>query len=143
MPKVRRNKKPPPDGWDEIEDMMEQFEVKMREAELEPHEGKRQVEALWPIIRIHNQRTRYLFDLHYKRKAITKELLDFCVKERYADKQLIAKWKKNGYENLCCMRCIQPQDTNFGTMCVCRVPRKQKDPGRVIKCQHCGCQGCC
>ena len=83
MPKVRRSKKPPPDGWDEIEEMMEQFEVKMREAELEPHEGKRQVEALWPIIRIHNQRTRYLFDLHYKRKAISKGLLDFCVKERY------------------------------------------------------------
>jgi bud site selection protein 31 len=143
MPKIRRSKKPPPDGWDEIEPMMDQFEQKMREAELEPHEGKRQVEALWPIVRIHNQRSRYLFDLHYKRKAITKTLLDFCVKERYADKNLLAKWKRNGFENLCCMRCIQPQDTNFGTVCVCRVPRKQKDIGRVTKCQHCGCQGCC
>merc|ERR1712217_960602 len=74
---------------------------------------------------------------------ISKELLEFCINERYADRQLIAKWKKTGFENLCCMRCIQPQDTNFGTVCVCRVPRKQKDPGRVIKCQHCGCQGCC
>ena len=102
MPKVRRNKKPPPEGWDEIEEMMEQFEVKMREAELEPHEGKRQVEALWPIIRIHNQRTRYLFDLHFKRKAISKELLEFCIKERYtkinsswSDKKLRLKFFKN------------------------------------------------
>ena len=59
MPKIRRNKKRPPAGWDEIEPMMDKFEEKMREAELAPHEGKRQVEILWPIVRIHHQRTRY------------------------------------------------------------------------------------
>ena len=51
-----------------------------------------------------------------KRKAISKELYNFCIKERYADATLIGKWKKNGYENLCCLRCTQPQDTNFGTV---------------------------
>ena len=30
-----------------------------------------------------------------------------------------------GYENLCCLRCIQPRDTNFGTNCVCRVPKSK------------------
>lgn len=143
MPKVRRNKKRPPPGWDEIEPMMERFEEKMREAELASHEGKRQVEILWPIVRIHHQRTRYIFDLYYKRKAITRELLDFLVVERYADKNLMSKWKQPGYANLCCLRCISTTDTNFGTVCVCRVPRNQRDAGRVVKCQHCGCQGCC
>ena len=143
MPKIRRSKKRPPPGWDEIEPMMDRFEEKMREAELADHEGKRQVEILWPIVRIHHQRTRYIYDLFYKRKAITRELLDFLVKEKYADKNLMSKWKQNGYANLCCLRCISTTDTNFGTVCVCRVPRSQRDAGRVIKCQHCGCQGCC
>lgn len=51
------------------------------------------------------------------------ELYDYCIKEGYADKNLIAKWKKQGYENLCCLRCIQTRDTNFGTNCICRVPK--------------------
>ena len=45
------------------------------------------------------------------------------MREGIADKNLIAKWKKQGYENLCCLRCIQARDTNFGTNCICRVPK--------------------
>ena len=41
-------------------------------AETDPHEGKRKVEALWPIFKIHHQRSRYIFDLFYKRKAISR-----------------------------------------------------------------------
>lgn len=51
------------------------------------------------------------------------ELYEFCLKENIADANLIAKWKKQGYENLCCLRCIQTRDTNFGTSCICRVPK--------------------
>lgn len=51
------------------------------------------------------------------------ELYEYCLRENIADKNLIAKWKKPGYENVCCLRCIQKQDTNFGTNCVCRVPK--------------------
>uniref|UniRef100_A0A8B9KXU1 Protein BUD31 homolog n=1 Tax=Astyanax mexicanus TaxID=7994 RepID=A0A8B9KXU1_ASTMX len=62
--------------------------------------------------------------------------------EGYADKNLIAKWKKQGYENLCCLRCIQTRDTNFGTNCICRVPKGKLEVGRIIECTHCGCRGC-
>jgi len=31
MPKVRRSKKPPPDGWELIEPTLEELEQKMRE----------------------------------------------------------------------------------------------------------------
>jgi G10 protein len=41
-------------------------------AETEPHEGKRKVEALWPIFRIHHQKSRYIYDLFYKRRAISR-----------------------------------------------------------------------
>ncbi len=76
------------------------------------------MEAIWPIFKIHHQRSRYIYDLFDKRKAISKELYelyDWCLKNKVADANLIAKWKKQGYENLCCLRCIQTRDTNFAT----------------------------
>ncbi len=39
--------------------------------------------------------------------------------------------KKQGYENLCCLRCIQTRDTNFGTNCICRVPKGKLE---VVSC---------
>ena len=64
---------------------------------------------------MHHQRTRYIYDLFFKRKAISKglrrafcmqirrptELFEYCVKEGLADTGLIAKWKKVGR-----LRCI-------------------------------------
>ena len=43
-------------------------------AETESHEGKRKVEALWPIFKIHNQKSRYIYDLFHRRKAISRGL---------------------------------------------------------------------
>ena len=77
MPKVARSKKRRPEGWELIEPTLEELDKKMREAETDSHEGKRKVEALWPIFKIHHQRSRYIFDLFYRRKAISRG------KERY------------------------------------------------------------
>lgn len=103
-------------------------------AETESHEGKRKQESLWPIFKIHHQKSRYIYDLFYRRKAISRELYDFCLNENIADKNLIAKWKKAGYENLCCLRCIQTRDTNFGTNCICRVPKGKLEEVSVKSC---------
>ena len=84
------------------------------------------------------------------------------MKNNYADKNLIAKWKKQGYEKvcylrtnssafhtltalfkLCCLRCIQTNETNFNSTCICRVPRKNLKEDQVIECVNCGCRGCC
>ncbi|XP_037571085.2 protein BUD31 homolog [Dermacentor silvarum] len=110
--------------------------------ETESHEGKRKVESLWPIFKIHHQKSRYVFDLFHKRKAISKELYEYCIREGLADRNLMAKWKKQGYENLCCLRCIQTRDTNFGTNCICRVPKAKLEEGKIVECVHCGCRGC-
>ena len=73
MPKVRRGgRKPPPEGWELIEPTLEELEAKMREAETDSHDGKRKCEALWPIFKIHHQKSRYIFDLFYRRKAISR-----------------------------------------------------------------------
>jgi bud site selection protein 31 len=50
--------------------------------------------------------SRYIFDLFYKKKEMSRELYDYCLREKWADETLIAKWKKPGFERLCCVQCI-------------------------------------
>jgi bud site selection protein 31 len=38
--------------------------------------------------------------LYYEKEAITKQLYDWLLKNKYADANLIAKWKKQGYEKV-------------------------------------------
>ncbi len=80
-------------------------------AENDPHEGKRKAESVWPIFRIHHQRTRYIYELFYKKKEITRELYDFLLREGYADANLIAKWKK-----VCDITYQQLYLTSFGLL---------------------------
>jgi hypothetical protein len=95
MPKIRRNRtKPPPEGFELIEDTLKQFDQKMREAESKPNIGLSKHEALWPVFRLHHQRSRYVYEMYYKRQAISKDVYDYCLKEGYGDANLIAKWKK-------------------------------------------------
>lgn len=58
MPPVRsaRNRKPPPDGFDDIEDTLLEFANKMKDAENASHEGKKRHEVMWPIFQISHQR---------------------------------------------------------------------------------------
>ncbi len=48
-------------------------------------------------------------------------MYNFCIKWKIADKDLIAMWKKKGYEKLCCMACAQKGEHIQGTTCICRV----------------------
>ena len=93
MPRIRRKKTKVPKGFEVIEDTLNDLEEKMRDAVLESHEGKRKKEAIWPILKIHHQRTRYIWE-SYKKKKINRNVYEFCIREKYADKHLIAKWKK-------------------------------------------------
>jgi bud site selection protein 31 len=65
--------------------ILDDYAKKMRDAENESHEGKRKAESLWPIMRISHTRSRYIYELYYKREAITRELYDWLLKEGYAD----------------------------------------------------------
>lgn len=79
--------------------------------------------------------------MYYKKKEISKALYDYCLKEKLADAALISKWKKNGYEKLCCLRCISSAEHNFEGNCICRVPKSERGD-KVIECTNCGCSGC-
>ncbi len=69
--------------------ILEDYAKKMRDAENESHEGKRKAESLWPIMRISHARSRYIYELYYKREAISRELYDWLLKEGYADPKYV------------------------------------------------------
>lgn len=58
MPALRtsKNRKPPPDGFDDIEDTLLEFQNKMKDAENASSEGKKKHEMLWPVFQITHQR---------------------------------------------------------------------------------------
>lgn len=85
---------------------MEEFAEKLKAATNAAPEGKRKSEVLWPILRLHHQRSRYIYDLYYKKKVVSRELFEYLLREKFVDGQLVAKWKKPGFENLCCLQCI-------------------------------------
>lgn len=121
--------------------VLDDYAKKMRDAENETHEGKRKTESLWPIMRINHARSRYIYELYYKRDLISKQLYDWLLKQEYADAKyvavtsswllcklmiaplvrasLIAKWKKVGYEKLCCVRCIQSRVSHLLLILLC------------------------
>lgn len=69
--------------------ILEDYAKKMRDAENESHEGKRKAESLWPIMRNSHARSRYIYELYYKREAISRELYDWLLKEGYADPKYV------------------------------------------------------
>jgi len=61
----------------------------MREAETAPHEGKRRCETTWPIARLNHERSRYVFDMFYRKHAINREVYDYCIAVGHADLALM------------------------------------------------------
>ncbi|GAU15154.1 hypothetical protein TSUD_08920 [Trifolium subterraneum] len=52
MPKVMTSQVKSPKGWELIEPTLRELQGKMREAENDPHDGKRKCESSWPIFKI-------------------------------------------------------------------------------------------
>jgi hypothetical protein len=69
-----KNKKMP-EGWELIEEVIEDFEAQMKEAVNEEHEGRRKNELTWKINRIHWEKNRFIYDLMHVRKVMSKELV--------------------------------------------------------------------
>lgn len=102
----RARHSPPLQGWDVLEDTLTQLDGMLRDVEANPDAKASE------IFRLYHQRSRYVWEM-YRKDAIPKECFEWCLREKVADANLIAKWKQAGYEKLCCLRCIQPKDTNF------------------------------
>ena len=149
----------PPQGFKEIEPKLREFDVLLKEhirsarlrnkkdIELGLRDGIREDSE---IFKIHNEKSRYIYDLYFIEKKISKELYLWLLNEKIADKLLIAKWKKKGYERLCCLRCINKKEFLTGDkVCICRIPKKDLKNGQKknngatnLACTLCGCNGC-
>lgn len=102
MPAIRHasKRKPPPEGFSDIEDDLLIFSNKMKDAQNTSTDNVPKHQAQWPIFQISHQRSRYIYELYYEKEAISKKLYDWLLKNGYADAMLIAKWKKQGYEKV-------------------------------------------
>jgi|SRR5687768_7230826 bud site selection protein 31 len=102
MPAIRHasKRKPPPEGFSDIETDLLIFSNKMKDAQNKPPPTGPKHQAQWEVFQISHQRSRYVYDLYYEKEAISKQLYDWLLKNGYADAMLIAKWKKQGYEKV-------------------------------------------
>jgi len=80
--------------------------------------------------------------MYYTYGRISREVYDYCVKNKLVDAALIAKWKKPGYERLCSTYAINPRNYKFGTVSICRVPKHCLAVGTQIEDPTTGCRGC-
>ncbi len=132
-----------PPGLECIEQELLDIERRMRAAE--SAESSQRTKATWAIMRLHRERSRLVFDAFWTQHRISRRLYDWCVSPvggALADRELVAKWRRSGYERLCCLRCIQGAETHTGKVCVCRVPRESLAEGQSVECAYCGCSGC-
>ena len=141
MSKFARKGKQPA-GFEYLEQTLEVLENELRDKINEPHEGKRRTESIWPVHQINWQRSRYVYDMHYKYGKVDKKVLDYCVRNKIVDGSLIAKWKKAGYERLCSTYVINTRNYNFGTVSICRVPPQSLGDDQIVECPTTGCRGC-
>jgi len=138
-----KNRKKPPAGFDVIEPVLEALENELRDKVKESNAGKRKTESLWPVHQINWQRSRYVYEMYYTYHKISKQVYDFCIKQKLIDAPLIAKWKKPGYERLCSTYVINPSNYKFGTTSICRVPYKDRNEDQMdAQDPTTGCKGC-
>ncbi|PXF40345.1 Protein BUD31-like [Gracilariopsis chorda] len=137
---IKKTRKAPP-GIEKVLPTLEEFEAQTREALNAPPDDKRRNEIAWPMHKLHYQKNRYLFDMHFKQHKISKKLLDYLIKEKIADGKLIAKWRRPGYERLCSLQVVTKSNMNFGGVGVCRTPLKQRR-GQILPNVLTGCVSC-
>lgn len=143
MPKFRKaiNSDKKPEGWSIIEETVMDLTKKRNEINNEGNKYNLN-ENLWKILRLHHQISRYVYEMYYFKKGISKEVYKYCADNKLIDENLIAKWKKPGFEKLCCLNCAEKNNHNSGTSCICRVPKKDISIDTIFECKHCGCKGC-
>lgn len=143
LPKRWNKKKAPPPGFEVVEATLEALEHELRDKIKETNEKKRKTESMWPVHQIGWQKSRYIYDMFYTYNRISRQVYDYCIKQKLVDAALIAKWKKPGYERLCSTYVINPTNYKFGTTSICRVPLKDRSTEqKTAQDPTTGCMGC-
>ena len=136
-------RKKPPVGFEVVEGVLEALENELRDRVKETDATMRKTQAMWPVHQINWQKSRYIYDMYYTHKRISRQVYQYCLDQKLVDAGLIAKWKKPGYERLCSTYVINPANYKFGTTSICRVPYKDRSPEqRAVADPTTGCLGC-
>jgi len=91
LPQRWHKKKPPPPGFDVLEPTLEALEHELRDQIKASSETKRKTESMWPVHQINWQKSRYVYDMYYTYRRISKQLYDYCIQQKLIDAALIAK----------------------------------------------------
>ena len=80
MPKIQtiRTRKPPA-GWQTIEATLTEIGNQIRDIENQPYSDKKKPEQLWGIYKLHHQRSRYIYEMFYLKKEISRDLYEYCL----------------------------------------------------------------
>eukprot|EP00594_Rhizosolenia_setigera_P014077 CAMPEP_0178963188 /NCGR_PEP_ID=MMETSP0789-20121207/14862_1 /TAXON_ID=3005 /ORGANISM="Rhizosolenia setigera, Strain CCMP 1694" /LENGTH=291 /DNA_ID=CAMNT_0020647583 /DNA_START=32 /DNA_END=904 /DNA_ORIENTATION=- len=141
--KWEKDAKKLPSDFMTILPVLQALENELRDKVKENNTNKRKTESTWPIFQITWQRSRYIYDMFYRYKKISRTTYDYCIKQKIADASLIAKWKKPGYERLCSTHVINPRNYKFGTTSICRVPiYDRSEEAKTAQDPTTGCLGC-
>lgn len=138
--KIKMKARKAPSGMEKLIPFLNEHENELREALNQPPEDKRRNEITWPIYKLHYQKNRHIYTL-FRDKEISKQLLDYLIKEKMVDGKLIAKWKRPGYERLCSVAVITSSNMKFGGVGVCRIPLRQRR-GQIMPNVITGCVSC-
>jgi bud site selection protein 31 len=142
MSKWGRKQLPIPDGFSIVEPTLTMLDNELRDRVEDSHEGMRKIESQWPIHQINWQRTRYIHDMWKKHKRISDAVVTYCKEMKLIDGALFDTWSKPGYERLCSTLAINSRNSNFGTVSICRVPKKDLDEDQIVEDPNTGCRGC-
>ncbi|KAI4291949.1 bud site selection protein 31 [Pancytospora philotis] len=132
--------KSPPEEFSKVRDFLATIKQKMTRVEENARDGELKA-SVHEIYRLYRLRTWHLHQ-EYLGGNFSARLYRFLVGQKYIDTNLVRHWKKNGYENLCCLRCIQPRGGGE-KVCLCRTPQKYRSTDDAdLSCNCCGCNGC-
>lgn len=129
----------PPPAFKIVKEYLDAIDERMATA-LNDNSVEMPLKACWPIYKLHHQRSRYIFTM-YKDGRIDAGLYRYLCRHKFVDTDLVGFWKRRGFENLCCLRCIDSLSKN-GNVCICRVPGRYTDQPHEVECEFCGCRGC-
>ncbi|EPY29607.1 bud site selection protein 31, partial [Strigomonas culicis] len=120
----------PPPGDDrrpgDVKDEATLDEDKVNQQEGGEEGGESPVPPLWKIAKINYDRTRFVFDAYARKKAITKEVFDYCVEMQFIDGGLARRWRLPGYEKLCCTACGTPGGASIAAGITSRFALRDK-----------------
>ncbi|ORD98129.1 BUD31 [Hepatospora eriocheir] len=99
-------------------------------------------EELKEILRLTTFKTKRVFQW-YNGGFISESDYKKLINENKISKDLINQWKINGYQKLCCIRCIINNKEDKDKVCICRIPSEcLKKIESFTECNYCGCRGC-